>query len=410
MIRTILSLFFLLYGSCLFAASDYTEIDKRSKKIPDSLETIEEITTYLTNGLSKIDEKVRAIYVWTAHNIRYDISKSYEEVKYTSYDQMVVDALESRKGVCEHYAQLFHRMCALAGVKSYVIAGYTRQEGDMDIADLDHAWNAVEIGKKHYFIDATWASGYQDDKTYRHIFQDDFFLIEPKEFIKTHMPFDLVWQFLDNPLDHSEFEDRQYAKLFKPGKFSFKDSIAHIATMDSIVMLERAVARIKKSGLTHILIKEEVARYSAQIENIKSYRWFSSFSEINDRVNRARDSVNEGIIFNNTFISYANKRFKKPKIEKEEIKRVIEKANNSFYAGKAALRQCKRDLLALKYTGNMAENAKLAAENTQNLYDFITRIEFKILEIGPSIEENKKYAQRYLKKWKPLRFAVPREL
>ena len=322
---------------------------------------------------------------------------------------MVDDALETRKGVCEHYAQLFQRMCTLAGVKSYVIAGYTRQEGDTAIADLDHAWNAVEIAGDYFFIDATWASGYQDDQTYKHIFQDNFFLITPKEFIKTHMPFDLVWQFLDNPLDHAEFEDKRYVKLENTGNFSYRDSIAHIATMDSIVMLERSVARIKKSGLTHILIKEEVARYSAQIENIKSYRWFSSFSAINDRVNRAKDSVNEGIIFNNTFISYANKRFKKPKIEKEEIKRVIERAHNAFYTGKSELRESKRDLLALKYTGNMAENAKLAAENTQNLYDFITRVEFKILEIGPSIEENKKFAQKYLKKWKPLLFLVPKE-
>lgn len=398
---------FLVPWTPLFATSDYTEIDKRSRRVPDSLKTIEGITDYLIRDLKQDDEKVRAIYIWTTHNIRYDVANQYKEIVYTSYDQMVVDALETRKGVCEHYAQLFQRMCAEAGVKSYVIAGYTRQEGHTEIADLDHAWNAVKINEDYFFVDATWSAGYQDNGTYRHIFQDDFFLIPPRQFIKTHIPFDTVWQFLDNPIDHIDFKKKEFSKLTKNGNFVYKDSIAHIATLDSVVALENALTRIQKSKADHVLIRKEIERYKVQIENIKSNRWFLDFSAINDRVNIAKDSVNEGIIANNVFIGYANKRFRKPKIEKEEIQRVIERANNTFYSGKSLLKKSKRELLALKYTGNNAENAKLVAENTKNLYDFITSIEFKILEIEPSIEKNKKYAKRYLKKWKPLRFLVP---
>ena len=72
--RTFL-IFFFIFTCGVMMGADYTKIDKQAESVPGNLKTAKEITRYLTKGLISPTDKVRAIYYWMAHAIRYDIAK-----------------------------------------------------------------------------------------------------------------------------------------------------------------------------------------------------------------------------------------------------------------------------------------------------------------------------------------------
>ena len=280
----------LVFFNSIFAFSeDYERIDLQSKSIPSELRTIDQITNHLTkNSLTK-KEKVRAIYIWISYNIKYDLEllKSVGSTTDKTPENLISDVLEKRKGVCAHYAHLFHAMCMSSGIKSYFVSGYTRDE-DGKIANVSHAWNAVFIDDKFYQIDATWAAGYFQDNKYVHQFRDLYFLIKPSEFIKTHIPFDPIWQFLENPLSSKDIQLANWTKLKSKGNYNYVDSIGVSENLPNIEKYIRIRNRIVKSGITNDLIQEQVSYFQTLIANEK---YNNSVDKLNDAVNRYNKSV-----------------------------------------------------------------------------------------------------------------------
>jgi len=60
--------------SGIMMGADYTKIDKQAESVPGNLKTAKEIARYLTKNLHTPTDKVRAIYYWMAHAIRYDVA------------------------------------------------------------------------------------------------------------------------------------------------------------------------------------------------------------------------------------------------------------------------------------------------------------------------------------------------
>jgi hypothetical protein len=293
----------------------YKEIDRQSKNVPDSLKTSKEIAKYLTLKLKSEDEKIRALHIWITHNIKYDLSLLNSNVTYTSYDKLVDDTINFRKGICDNYSQLFHYMCNSIGIESFVISGYTQEINSSEIPEISHSWNAVKIEGDYLFLDNTWAAGYVNYKgNYVHKFIDEYFLIASKEFIKTHVPFDPIWQFLNNPISNFNLKNKDFKNLHNNGSFNYKDSISTMKTLDSITLIKKIIKRVTQSGITNKLIQKYVNESKEQIELLKYSKWISDYNDINKIVNTAQDGINTGINFNNTFIDYLNKRFRNPKI------------------------------------------------------------------------------------------------
>jgi transglutaminase/protease-like cytokinesis protein 3 len=71
----------------------------------------------------------------------------------------------------------------------------------------NHAWNAVQINKKWYLLDCTFASGYIDLNKVKFVKHrnDVYYLTPPRIFILDHHPSDSKWQLLDKPLDINSF-------------------------------------------------------------------------------------------------------------------------------------------------------------------------------------------------------------
>ncbi len=359
---------FLLVSIIGSAQTDFSRIDDNSITIPDSLSDYREIADYLCNDLKSDRERVRAVYIWIAHNVRYDLAKMNSGRRYGSEQEIIDEVLKERKGVCQHYSALFLAMSRYLGINTYLISGYTRDELG-DISELSHAWNGIAIDSAYYLIDVTWASGYELNGRYLHEFRDDYFLKSPKDFIKDHMPFDPIWQFLDNPINNNDFISRDFSKLETSGVFAFHDSIMQWEKCDEFERLEKSNKRIIANGVRNKLIQAQVDENILQIANWK--------------YNLAIDTLNYGINSYNSYTIHKNRHFRNPKLDDSDVKGLIDNADKGISAA--------NDILYELFSSN------------SELNDLIVDARNKMPDLLSEIEREKDFVERYLKKWKPLR-------
>jgi hypothetical protein len=300
---------FIFLSLKLNAQVDYSDIDKRSLAVPDTLKTAPQISSYLTQGLTSDIDKVRAFYYWIAHNIRYDVARRNFQFRYKSKSELIDEVLEKRKGLCQHYAELFNTFCQNQGIKSYAIAGYARQSNG-EISGITHVWNAVCIGSSYYNIDVTWASGYLQNNEYIIQFRDNYFLIDPKLFVKTHLPFDPIWEFVDNPIDIFDFNNMKFDKLSEKGDFNYRLMINIIEKQDRLTYLTQLNKRLTISGELNELLLNEIS------ENVRMINY--------EKCRIAVDSLNVAIDNYNLYMKRKNSRFRDPVIDDKQIRKMIE--------------------------------------------------------------------------------------
>jgi hypothetical protein len=364
-------LFVVLFFSSLFLLSfavDYSKIDNQSLTIPKELKTPDDIATYLTRNLSQPIEKARAIYFWIAHNIRYDLELLKSNKKYIDRKEIVEEVLLNRQGVCQHYAELFHACCASVGVKSYVINGYTNQKGEL--AKYGHAWNAITVDDKYYEIDVTWAAGFLEKGKYVHQFTDRFFLLSPASFIKTHIPYDPIWQFSNNPISHFEFEKQDFSKLTKSSTLNFQDSIKIQTTLKTIDRLVLENKRIAASGICTQTLRVYVAQNQQKI--------------INEKYNLAVGSYNLAVETYNTYVLSKNRQFDGTTKPVDEILSFLTLSHNQIEKGESLLRF-------------------LSSDNA-NLNKLIEGLQTSISDLNSKLDNEDRFMKKYVATWRPFRF------
>jgi len=290
---------FVLTCNLTFAISaNFSTIDNQSKTIPSTLKTVPEIASHLTRNLNNPTDKARAIYVWIAHNIRYDLSQVNSPKQYLNASELVTDVLTKRKGVCQNYAELFHACCQSVGVKSFVVVGYTGDSLGV-ISPIGHAWNAIEIDNSYYNIDVTWAAGYVQNGAYVHRFRDLYFMKTSTEFVPTHMPFDPIWQFSNSPITHNTFLKGIFTSNSPNSRFNYKDSINSLSNQSVIERKHRENLRMINSGLTNKLLKDRVTSNNQYIDN-------EVLNSEKTKFNKASSEFSIGVNEYNTFVSKLN--------------------------------------------------------------------------------------------------------
>jgi transglutaminase/protease-like cytokinesis protein 3 len=185
------------------AVNEYASIDKIALQLPDSLaKTTDQIATYINSNFKTDKDKSRAIFIWVASNIQYDIDNMFAINFYEKDEDKISKPLQTRKGICENYASLFTDICLKSGLKSFRIEGYTKQNGFTDY--IPHAWSAALIDTTWFLFDPTWGSGYVNGGKFFKKINNDYFKADPLNLIKSHMPFDYLWQFLNYPITNQE--------------------------------------------------------------------------------------------------------------------------------------------------------------------------------------------------------------
>jgi len=308
----------------------FAAIDKKALQLPDSLtKTTDQIAGYITSNFVKDKDKSRAIFIWVASNIQYDIENMFAINFYEKKEDKISKPLISRKGICENYASLFTDICMKAGIKSLVIEGYTKQNGFTDY--IPHAWSAALIDSSWFLFDPTWGSGYVNGGKFFKKINNDYYKASPATLIKSHIPFDYLWQFLNYPVTNQEFyEGKTLQNKAKP-YFNYNDSLQVFQTQGHIEQLISTAYRIEKNGVKNALVFDRLRHLKLEIENDRQNKSV-------DLYNTAVIDYNAGINGFNDFINYRNKQFI-PKKTDPEIQSILDGADNKFKEAKIKLGQ-----------------------------------------------------------------------
>ena len=248
-----------LLGQTNLRNFDYSKADSIALNFPkQKYKSFTEIIFPLTDSLKTDQEKFRAIFRWITDNIEYSYSN-----RSTNPDRVI----KKGKAVCGGYASLLRIMCGTIGIKCPVITGYTKTT----ISDInkkykrtDHAWNAVKLNDKWYLVDATWASGYLDERTRKFVKQYDntYYFTEPKYFYSKHLPKDKSYffdepviklkNFKKDPVLHSGFKKNEILKL-KPSKGIIKRGMNGSLkfTLQSGIPIYSAIISLNNGRLTY---------------------------------------------------------------------------------------------------------------------------------------------------------------
>ena len=301
-------LFILLFSNFLF--SQYDAIDKTMDAIPSQNEnTTESIANYISRNFITQDDKIRAAFYWTASNISYD-SKAINLIKTYTKEEKINSALKTRKGVCMHYSEVFNDIVNKMGMKSYVIDGYTKQSGE--IARLSHAWTACMIDEKWYLVDVTWGSGYIKDNVYYKKLNNIYYKSSATAFLKTHMPFDYIWQLNENPITHDGFYNDETKSNEIDNSCDFSAKIEAFLKLSEPEKILQKMQRMEKAGLKNNFVKEA---YSVLKKNFDGYKNNNSIPKLELIVSEFNDANK---LLDN-FIHYRNARFT-PMLSDDKIK------------------------------------------------------------------------------------------
>lgn len=182
----------------------------------DVSKDVQELATYLTEGLSSDKEKANVLFNWVTHNISYDVKAAKDpEYKYEDANEV----LKSRDGISNDYAELYKELCLAAGVDAVTIHGYHKDwkydSGD-EIYMPDYTWCAVKLSNKWEIVDPTRGAGvvtytpgwvrkqlnkltkekvyYAKTGTFEFDYKPDCFMMDPLIARFKRVPMDPVWQ------------------------------------------------------------------------------------------------------------------------------------------------------------------------------------------------------------------------
>jgi hypothetical protein len=234
--KTLLTLCLFAFVTRTVAQSvndDFFYVDQHALTV--NANGLKELSQKLTRGYLTEKEKARAIFRWITANISYrtnlhagnknnDIYSSNDEdtTVLKPLDERVAESvLRTRQALCDGYAKLFKVLCDYSGIRCEVVVGYARTETFKRIQRFrsNHTWNAVLCDSAWYLLDATWASGFIDERTnkYIHHFDEQYFLTKPEVFIREHYPDDIQWTLMENPplipeFHHSPYKQKAFSK------------------------------------------------------------------------------------------------------------------------------------------------------------------------------------------------------
>jgi hypothetical protein len=296
-------------------------VDAKIAKMPLNLcKTTDGIASFIKNNFKSEDEKIRAVFYWTASTITYDYKNRLTIDFNTTTAEKINNALTLKKGVCIHYAEVFNEIANKVGVKSYVIEGYTKQNGKT--ATESHAWCAAQIGGVWWFFDPTWGAGYVDKGVFFKKINNYYFKIAPNKLITSHVSFDYLWQFLNYPVSNKEF---MLGKIQSNKTKSYFDFISEISRYEGLSDIDKATEsmfRIEKNGLSNPLVRDAFMFKKKELEMYRNNDAVSKIDSINSDYNQA-------IVFFNDFIQYRNKHFK-PALSDQIILEMITTPKNKF--------------------------------------------------------------------------------
>lgn len=217
--------FVLLFTFNYVSAQQIHPVDAKVLAYPKSFAGIDKLAEKIQSDFTTDYDKARAVYVWIANSVTYDMklaqNPTTDVIKYESKEQFdkkveelrqkrINQAFRSRKGVCQHFTELYHEIAERVGLKVQSVSGFGRvspSQIGVSSKPVNHTWNAVFADNRWILLDATWGSGYAESGTTKFSKRySDFYFDTPEQlFFMKHFPEDGKW--LNKTLNRNWFEN-----------------------------------------------------------------------------------------------------------------------------------------------------------------------------------------------------------
>lgn len=308
--------------------------------------SVSSLVAYLKQHLSTDDQLARAIYTWVSRNIKYNVYITYtsrnEEADETKEIQKI---LSERKGICQDYALLFKALVKEAGMDAYVIDGYNRRDGAL-LPD-PHEWYAAKVSGKWYMFDPTWGAGFVENYQFIPSPNHRFCKLLPDTLLKTHMPFDPMFQFRERPLSYEEFDTGVVDEQRSVPVFYWADTLALYARQDTLERLVSVRQRMLSNGRSNDLVYYMLELTSNNIRIAGYQKILNAYNMAMDLQGKATDAINE-------FVRYRNKAFEplKPDAEIQAMvdvpEELINRADSAINSIRTAPERYREPILKLR--------------------------------------------------------------
>ena len=354
---------------------EYASIDRKMAQIPNRLTfSTNTIADYIKSSFKTEEEKIRAVFYWTASTISYDVD-NMRVLNYTdTFQNRINNTLKTRKGVCSDYAEVFKDIANKVGINTVVINGYTKY--NEAVLASPHAWCGAKIANKWYVFDPTWGAGYVSNSVFVKAIDNYYFKTDPNKIISSHMPFDYMWQFLNYTITNKEFYNGQTHVNSLKKRYDFDFEISKHNALTEREQLISSSGRIQKNGVINSMILD---RLSYEKKKIEYYNQVKVLDDFNVIINLYK----EGVYRLNEFIVYRNKQFR-PIHSDDELKRMILNPKNIFNDCQALLNNLgpvgERNIANLN---SVKKSLSLSMQLTQEHEKFV----YKYLSKSKSIRE-----------------------
>ena len=313
-------------------AGSYAQVDAEALKLPDSAShDVGSIAAYMNSHFSTPTEKTRAVFIWIANTIDYDVVNMFALNFHEDTTEKITKPLRTRKGICENYASLFTAICSRAGVRSLVVTGYTKQRGF--VGYIPHAWSAALVDGSWYLFDPTWGSGYVENNKFVRKINEGYFKASPESFIATHMPFDPLWEFLYYPVTTEDFFNGKTVPDKSRPYFNYPDSIRAYDALSTIEQERTAADRIERNGVRNSATADMIRYLRVDVENYRLQTETDRQNKLIDVFNTALRDFNGSVHQFNLFINYRNDQFKPVKPD-PEIQQMLDSADHQLQTAK----------------------------------------------------------------------------
>lgn len=288
--------FFLCSGIIVNAQENYSYVDHKALQIPRSKTySTDSIANYMKENFATGKEKIRAVYTWITNNIAYSTDSIFHFNRWGIDPEINMSAiLRRRKGVCENYAALFAGILVKSGVQAIVVTGYTNIPANRYWNG--HGWVAVQADGEWFLCDPTWDAGYN---SYHYL------LVPPTEFIQTHMPFDPLWQLLEYPVSHKDFQHGYYRSKKDEPIFNYKDSVTAYLHSDTLQQMEASARRMQQAGFDNEDVKTWYDYNQMKVHIVLQEENMQLYNEAVENLNTARKIYNELVQYRNNNFSPA---------------------------------------------------------------------------------------------------------
>lgn len=362
----------------------YDNTDKVALQIPAAeTKTTTTIADYIRTHFATDKERVRAAFIWVASTFSYDVDNMYELRLNETPEDKIKKPLITHKGVCENYAAVFNDVCQKLGLNSVMVTGYNKVNGITSY--VPHAWCAVYYDGSWKLYDPTWASGRINKGQFVRKLDNSFYEARPEVLVKTHMPFDPMWQLSTEPIDNKEFKDGTPA-MGKPQQgFMYADTIKAYQKMDEAHQLAEEARRVSAAGVNNALVYDHLSYIKRKQNFLEESERVKKQNEMVDRYNGAVADYNKAVKLLNIFIDYRNNQFSPAKPD-NQVQALVDSSSNR-------LAKARDKMIAVKPGGNITD-------------EMFNSFNSSLDDLQKHVDEQQDFLDRYFKKSKMGRKAM----